>query len=336
MTRITIRIAVVGLVVPLMISIAAAILMVSWLPTLPGVVAVHWGGAEADGFAPVWVPIVLPLAITGIFTAFAVGSSLGQARNGSITRNQKLLLVVGVWLSVVMSATGAGSLAIQRTGTLAEPIRPTEYPDGSAIALILISGVGVGIVLAIIAWLALPKADDARDESAVMEPIAITETERLTWMRTARISSRLLLGISLIFTIAIIAVAIAAVSAQSGSGGLIFAGIVLFAAALMFATTAAWRVTADSRGLIARSWMGWPRVRVRADDIRSVRIVTVGAGGEFGGYGIRWGFGGRMGIILKAGPALEVTRRSGHTVLVTVDDAETGARVLATYQTQDA
>lgn len=124
----------------------------------------------------------------------------------------------------------------------------------------------VGIVLAIIAWLSLPKADDARYESAAMEPIAITETERLTWMRTARISTRLLLGLSLIFTIAIIAVAITAVSAQSGAGGLIFAGIVLAAAALMFE----------------------PRTLARCASSRSVPAVNSAATGSGGASADGW------------------------------------------------
>lgn len=330
MITFTTRIVLVGLVVPLIVAIGAAILMLSWLPTLPDVVAVHWSGTGADGFGPVWVPILLPLVITGLFVTFSVRSSLVQARDGRIGMNQKFLLVVGVWLSAMLAIVLAGSLAIQRTADGA-----ALNDSGRSILPILGIGAAVGIVLAVLAWFALPRADNGSAPLDDAVPFVVSSTERLTWTRTARLSTGLIVGIALILAAAIVAVAITIASTRGG-GAIIVVGIVLVVAVVLLSSTGLWRVTADSRGLIVRSWLGWPRVRVAAGDIRSVRVVTVGAGGEFGGYGIRWGFGGRLGIILRPGPALEVTRASGRTVLVTVDDAHTGASVLATYQKQDA
>jgi hypothetical protein len=53
--------------------------------------------------------------------------------------------------------------------------------------------------------------------------------------------------------------------------------------------------------------------------------------GEFGGFGLRWGPGRRLGIITRGGEALEVQRRDGRTVVVTVDDAATAAGLLMAF-----
>ena len=56
---------------------------------------------------------------------------------------------------------------------------------------------------------------------------------------------------------------------------------------------------------------------------------------DFGGWGIRWVVGpnhrGRWGVITRRGPGLEVVRRDGRSIVITVDDASTGAAVLQTY-----
>lgn len=325
MTNPRIRIVIVGLVVPLLMAAAAAIVMASWLPSLPAEMAIHWSDAGADGYGPVWLSILLPLLITGAFVAFSTGTSLPQTRQQGIGTHQRFLLVTGVWLSVFLSFGLAGSLAIQRAGAA-----PVERDGSGVILLMLAMGAVLGGVLALIAWWVLPTAQSRTDAGDAVEPFAVADSERLTWIGTARLSTGVLVPVSIVILIGLAAVAGAALSSPR-SGGFLTAGVVLVISALLIAVTGVWRVSADSRGLIVRSWLGWPRVRVRADDIEAVRLITVGPGGEFGGYGIRWGLGGRMGIILRPGIALEVTRSSGHTVLVTVDDAATAARVLGTY-----
>jgi len=49
--------------------------------------------------------------------------------------------------------------------------------------------------------------------------------------------------------------------------------------------------------------------------------------GQFGGWGLRWGPAG-FGVVLRTGEGIEVRRRSGKTLTVTVDDAATGAALL--------
>ena len=59
-------------------------------------------------------------------------------------------------------------------------------------------------------------------------------------------------------------------------------------------------------------------------------MVDVSPFAEFGGWGYRVGRGGRVGIVLRSGPALQVERTGGRSLVVTVDDAATGAALLNT------
>jgi hypothetical protein len=50
--------------------------------------------------------------------------------------------------------------------------------------------------------------------------------------------------------------------------------------------------------------------------------------GTFGGWGLRWAGRGRIGIITRSGPALEVRRHDGSSLVITVDDAAAAAALL--------
>ena len=92
--------------------------------------------------------------------------------------------------------------------------------------------------------------------------------------------------------------------------------------------TSSWRVRVDADGLTVRPTLGWPLYRVALADVASAATTTVVPLGEFGGFGLRWGLGRRLGIITRGGEALEVQRRDGRALVVTVDDAATAAGLL--------
>jgi hypothetical protein len=104
--------------------------------------------------------------------------------------------------------------------------------------------------------------------------------------------------------------------------------------ALSILGTASWRVRVDGNGLTVRPTLGWPQYRVALADVASARTTDVVPLGEFGGFGLRWGLGGRVGIITRGGEALEVQRRNGRAVIVTVDDAATAAGLLTALAAQ--
>jgi hypothetical protein len=102
--------------------------------------------------------------------------------------------------------------------------------------------------------------------------------------------------------------------------------------------TAQFVVTAGPRGFIVRSALGWPRLSIRAGSLAKAGVVQIDPMADFGGWGIRWTIGpnrkGRWGILTHRGPGLEVVRRDGRSIVVTVDDAGTAAAVLETYITK--
>jgi hypothetical protein len=90
----------------------------------------------------------------------------------------------------------------------------------------------------------------------------------------------------------------------------------------------AWTVRVDDRGLRIRSVLGIPVVHVPLDQVTSADVTDVQAFSQYGGWGIRLALNGRIGVIVRSGEALEVHRRKGLDVVVTVDDAGSAAALL--------
>lgn len=306
--------------VPVVVALAAAITMITWLPDLPGTVAVHWGNDGPDEFGSPWLSIILTFVLPVAYSAFAVSSAAKPTPAGLLGANQKVILVAGVWLAVMLGVSAAGSLFVQRG--------LADATDAGAITLPMLLGVGLGIVCAAGAWVLLPATDASSRPSTSPRPIEATATERLSWSRTVSLRGGVLVLAVGAVVAAAIATVLAAVFAREGVWiiGAVF--IVLLVAAL---TTTRWRVTADHRGLLVRGGLGWPRVTIAPSDIREVRVVDVDPAADFGGWGWRTDTTGRTGVVMQAGSAIEVTRASGKRFIVTVDDAETGAGVIAAF-----
>jgi uncharacterized membrane protein len=81
---------IVGLIVPLAIVLACAALMVSWIPSLPHPIAIHWGSEGVDGFGSVWTFILLPVGITTFFCIVAFAGVRFAAPDGRVTVNRHL------------------------------------------------------------------------------------------------------------------------------------------------------------------------------------------------------------------------------------------------------
>ena len=88
------------------------------------------------------------------------------------------------------------------------------------------------------------------------------------------------------------------------------------------------RVVVDHRGLtVGTGLLGRPRWRLAPAEITEVTATDISPA-VYGGYGFRL-VPGATALILRGGPGLVVTRRSGRQFVVSVEDAETGAGVLA-------
>lgn len=307
-----------GVVVPIGIAIGSLVLMLSWLPELPDPIAVHWSGAGPDGFGPTIPFLVMAPAITAAFAVFAGIVSWRLTPSGRLTWNQKFIVATSLWLAALLNIGIGAGVAGQRG--LAEA---RDAPD---VALPLLIGAAVGLVLAVAVWFLLPPAETIDVAGDVPRRVEVDRDERVVWSRTARLGN---VALAFILVILVVVVAVVVFSLVSSGGSLWFPVIVLAVMGTLLATNTWWRVSADRRGLLVLGALGWPRKLVPLDDIRSVQVVDVHPSRDFGGWGWRWGGNGRSGVILRAGEGIEVALAGGTRFVVTVDDAETGAGVLA-------
>ncbi|MEO6941681.1 MAG: DUF1648 domain-containing protein [Terrimesophilobacter sp.] len=319
------RVVIVGVMVPVIIGVTATILMVTWLPTLPDPIAVHWSGAGADGFGPAIPFVILPAIIAVTYSSFAVAWAWRPSPSGRLTWNQKVVLAIGVWLSTMLSFGFGTSVALQRG--LADAHSAPEVGPALAIAAV------IGLVLAVAAWFILPRGESVDEPGAAAKPVDVRGSERVSWSRPTRLGTTpmLVIGLVIVVALATVAASVLATPKWTLQGAITIAVVVVLAI-----TNFWWRVSADRRGFLVKGLFGWPRKRIPLENISSVRVVDVHPTRDFGGWGWRWAGDGRSGVIMRPGPGIEVTQKNGKRFIVTVDDATTGAGVLVALVKQRA
>lgn len=318
MTRLSLRTLLVSLLVPGTVAIVAAAVQFAWLPQLPASVAVHWSvDGRADGFGPAWsMPVLTAVAGLGIPVLFTLILA-GSVRESGLTATQKILAVAALFAATDIAVATTASLAVQLG----------REASAASIGWFVGLGMLLGLALAGAAWFVLPKAVSGRAaELAPVDPVHVAPGERVVWVGYARFGTGVLLA--LIATVVLVAAGVAFAIAASGMWWLAAIPAVLLVALL---TTTAWRVRVDPEGLTVRAMLGWPAIRVPATDVASAGTTQLVPLGEFGGYGLRSGPDGGLGIVTRSGSALEVRRRDGRAVVVTVDDAATAAGLLEAY-----
>ncbi|MHA6694448.1 hypothetical protein [Homoserinimonas sp. A520] len=307
----------VGGALPLMIAVVTTVLMIGWLPELPDPIAVHWSGAGPDGFGPAWPMVLLPGGLTLLYAAFAVGAAWKTLESGLLTWNQKFVLATGLWLSALLSIGIGGSIEARGLD---------DAREAADIGWLMLAGALAGLVLAVGAWFILPKTGRVDIPADEPEPLTLAPGERVSWSRSVRLSRRVIIFVSGIVLITVATAVFTAVAAPQALG---FALASLIVVTLLTLMTSWWTVTADRRGLRVVSVFGWPRMVIPLSEIAEVNAVQVSPTAEFGGWGWRLDGAGRTGIIMRTGSAVQVTRASGKKFVVTVDDADTAASVLA-------
>jgi len=312
------RFMLVALWAPVAFVVVGVVIQFLLLPAVPATIAVHWNAAgEPDGFAPAWT---LPLATVG----FGVGvpvlialTALPGLRRGDRGSSYRLMGAIAAGTSALMVGLFTWTLAIQ------------AGPAGSHATLSLWAGLvwtGVAALVGAGAWFAQPH-EERMDAATQATPLALGPNERAMWLRTTSMKPAAAVSI----VVAVIIVVLVAVGAWiSGADATVtwLLGVVAALALVLAATTVAFHVRVDDRGLHVDSVLGLPRFRVPLVDVASAARVEVNAMGEFGGWGVRLGTGRRFGVVLRNGEAIEVVRRNGKRFVVTVDDAATGAGLL--------
>lgn len=300
--------------VPLAIVVASLAVIIAVGVSGPSQLIVRWGPDQRTG--PWWTYAVLVAAV-GLPVIALIGFFVARATRMAGMNTWMPAIAVGITVFHAIGM-GVGSVVLN-----ASPLAP-------ALPLAIGAALAIGAVAA--TWLLLPQEASATEQVAPAPALPVRAGEVAAWTGRVELPSWF---IALIAAIASALIAVGVLLLLTVGPGLWF---VFIAPALMFAallTTSHFVVMVGPRGFLVRSAIGWPRLRIRAEELAKAGTVTVDPLADFGGWGIRWVIGpdrkGRWGVVTRGGPGLEVFRRDGRSVVVTVDDAGTAAAVLETY-----
>ena len=291
----------------------AAIVVWSWRDDLPDPIASHWGaGSAPDGFMSLGafvLGVVLMVIVLGALFG-AIGWHWGSS---AVTRRM-------VAASCVWSGGFGASLLLFTLG-------PQRGLDDAALARLpgwsLAAAIVLPLVPAVVAALLVRgdrHAPATTPVAADASRIALAGGERAVWIRRADGGTGLVVGAVAIAGLVLLALALR-------QWALLAVPVLL---AVVFTAMFGFTVRVDATGLTVRSLVGWPGTHIPADEVERASVTEVHPIRQFGGWGWRIGRGGRVGVVLRAGGALLVERTGGRSLVVTVDDAATGAALLNT------
>ncbi|WP_062466763.1 DUF1648 domain-containing protein [Demequina maris] len=308
-----------GVVTPVVAALTAVAVELAVMGDLPDPVATHWGVNGPDGFAAAWT-VPLMTALTAGVLPLVLGASAARAiRKGERGFTLRLLPAVAAGLSVFLGGLLAGTLVIQRGLDAAE-----GAPD---VLPVLLVALPAGAVVGAVAWFAQPRETAARIDAAVAAaPLPLAPGERAVWLGRAEMTPWALAFIVLATLAAWTGAALMWLAGDTAAAAIITGVAVLLS--VLAATFTVAHVRIDATGLTVTSGARLVRMRVPAEDIVSVAAIEVHGLAQYGGYGIRQ-IPGATAVVLRPGLAIEVTRRSGRRFVVTVDDADTAASLLA-------
>lgn len=314
----TVPIVVLAGVIPALATVAGFLVQRSWASTLPADLVTHWGpSGEPNGWMSPLAFALFSLGFTlgmiALFVVLTVQAYRSGAGRGTIVSASTLGALLGVGLTVAMAMTTYA----QRVGV--ELQTATLSWTWSIIAALYV------IAVAVLTARIRPLPPKAAESVVPVDPIALEPGERASWfaragMTTGAVIAILVLGVGLLVFVSVMSFA---------AGALVFWPLLITVLVLLvLVTTLTWRVRVDADGLRVRALLGLPKFQYALEDITAVRVVEVRALRDFGGWGIRSGRTGAFGVVTRSGRALEIDRATGGRFLVTVDDAETGARLL--------
>lgn len=314
------RFVAVAIVVPLVLATAGVFALLLTGDRLPDPIATRWSmSGEPNQSLPLWGVIAGVVLVGGVLPAAIGASSSVPLKRGARGMSFRFL---GASLAGM-----SGFVVVAMVGTA---LAQTELVDVDGAAVVwgpVACSLIIGSALGVLGWAIQPRHVVSGGAAEPARPLGQRPGERVAWMRETAIGR-----VWVMFSVAAVVLIWASVlitwsvgDSLAAVGGVGAAAIAVTAA---IATVLAFRVRIDRRGLCVTSVFGVPRFSVKPEEIERVEVVEVNPLGEFGGYGVRWR-PGRLGVVLRTGEAIEVHRTSGRSFVVTVDDAETGAAVLA-------
>lgn len=323
----------VGVIVPLALLVIATALIWTWLPELPEPAAIHWGTDGVNGYGPGWTYLALTMGIGGgLVVMFAAMALLAHRVPRSSRTSPTADAKTPQWSATArflgaMSLGTSGMIAFLMVVSVNAQRGLDDAADAPNAASWLFVGFALFVGLPILGWFLQPRVSASPDTGQqAASTMRLASGEKAAWFGSVAIGRMgivILVGSMLLLIGATILVFVV----EAGAVGWIMV-LVTVLTIVLIATTLVFRVRVNSAGLLVRSVLGWPRWNIRASDIADVRVVQVNPVAEFGGWGLRIGIDGRMGVVLRTGEALQVTRKSGKVFVVTINDAATAAAVL--------
>jgi hypothetical protein len=302
--------------VPLAIIVASEVVIIIAGLNSSSPLIVHWGGNGADRTGPWWTYAILIAAI-GVPIVAGTGFFLARATQLSGFNAWMPAVVVGV---TVFHTIGLGVAVVLFNHSPLVPLVP------------LLGGAVLGVIAALVTWRVLPHEEPLPPSVPRADSIPVKSTEVAAW--TGRfIPPGALVGIIVGAIVAIVVLDLVLnITTRVHTLAIWIAPAILM---IVLVSTAEFRIRASSAGLTVRSAIGWPAFRIPANDIARAGVVTIDPLADFGGWGLRWVVGpggkGRWALASHKGEALEVVRKDGRSMVISVEDAATAAAVLETY-----
>lgn len=312
------RFVLVALVTPAVLTALTLGLLFVWRADLPSPLATHWGGSGGpDRFGSLATAYVMSLVLGLGLPVLVSATTLPMLKRGARGPNFRILGSMAAGISALAAALNVWSVAMQRG--------LADAHDGPSVWPALVAGIGAGIAVGVGAWFFQPQQSTLVEGLQRGVPLDLGRGERAVWMRTVAVAwpfAALLyavvggLGLG----------AVANWTAGDEPTAWIFLGASAFVALVVAATTR-FHVKVDDTGVSVVSALGVPRMGVALADVADVGVAHVNGLAEFGGWGVRQR-PGALGIIMRNGESLQVTRRNGKRLVITVDDAATAASLL--------
>ncbi|GLY41195.1 hypothetical protein Amsp01_072180 [Amycolatopsis sp. NBRC 101858] len=299
-----IRVLTATAVLPGAVLATAALLASAWADRLPDPIATHWNSGP-DSSTPVAVFVTVCLALGAVATAVLTATAVAALRRGRPVPR----VTVGV---------GAGFAALAPATLLSVLVPNLDVPDwhaarsGAVVVLFLAGATALGVVAAFVGGLPAPAVESSPGRPSV----GLRPGQRAYWSGRAA-------NPAMLWALALVPVAIALLPA-----GLSWPMAVWIALVGTFVTVVTYRLkaTVDAKGVTIRfGLLGFPWRHIGLSSIREATARELTAFGD-GGLGLRFNpVTGTTAYKVRGGPALALALESGRTVLVSVEDPETGA-----------
>lgn len=297
--------------VPVLAVGAVLVLSATVSDRLPSPLAMHWSTSEPDGAGPLWVVTGLNASLTAVL---GLGSVLGASRAPS-RFTARGLVAAGHGLS--------GFLAGIHAWTLSANLDVASWEQADALGVAFLLPFAAAALVGALGWLVAgdrPEPDVVRHAPT---PVDVAPGEAVVWVGGAR--GRFAPWV----VAATVGGAFVTWFVLPPGAGAVAAGVLLAVSALLLAILAT-RVVIGPGGVRATiGRLPWPAVRVPLEEVEGVEVIDVEPL-AFGGWGYRVVPGARA-IVVRRGEALRVGRRGRADLIVTVDDARTGAGVLLAH-----